>query len=173
MAHNNPTKPPTEEQTIGWFLDPVMKKTYDSVHANCTMNLLEGDLTFAKVVKLYTPTTLVVVAEETATTAYAPPNPPHPHATTSVAQKEREKALADKKVKGKANHLPPEPRTYVPTVVVAITMRAPATNESQTRNQKPQRLTNKPFKTFSSTRPSWNSLNLFSLSSHLSTVKHY
>ena len=54
MAHNNPTKPPTEEQKIDWFLDSVTEKTYDSVHANCTMNLLEGDLTFAKVIKLYT-----------------------------------------------------------------------------------------------------------------------
>jgi hypothetical protein len=54
MAHNNPTKPPTEEQKIDWFLDSVTEKSYDSVYANCTMNLLEGDLTFAKVIKLYT-----------------------------------------------------------------------------------------------------------------------
>ncbi len=54
MAHNNPTKPPTEENKIDWFLDSVTEKTYDSVHATCTDKLLEGDLTFAKVVKLYT-----------------------------------------------------------------------------------------------------------------------
>jgi hypothetical protein len=54
MAHNNPTKPPTEEQKIDWFLDSVTEKTYDSVHSTCTDKLLEGDLTFAKVLKLYT-----------------------------------------------------------------------------------------------------------------------
>jgi hypothetical protein len=54
MAHNNPTKPPTEEQKIDWFLDSVTEKTYDSVHSICTDKLLEGDLTFAKVLKLYT-----------------------------------------------------------------------------------------------------------------------
>jgi hypothetical protein len=54
MAHNNPTKPPTEEQKIGWFLGSVTEKTYDSVHSTCTDKLLEGDLTFAKVLKLYT-----------------------------------------------------------------------------------------------------------------------
>jgi hypothetical protein len=54
MAHNNPTKPPTEEHKIDWFLDSVTEKTYDSVHATCTDKLLEGELTFAKVVKLYT-----------------------------------------------------------------------------------------------------------------------
>jgi hypothetical protein len=54
MAHNNPTKPPTEERKIDWFLDSVTEKTYDSVHLTCTDKLLEGDLTFAKVLKLYT-----------------------------------------------------------------------------------------------------------------------
>ena len=54
MAHNNPTKPPTEEQKIDWFLDSVTERTYDSVHANCTDKLLEGNLTFAKMLKLYT-----------------------------------------------------------------------------------------------------------------------
>ena len=54
MAHNNPTKPPTEEHKIDWFLDSVTERTYDSVHATCTDKLLEGDLTFAKVLKLYT-----------------------------------------------------------------------------------------------------------------------
>ncbi len=54
MAHNNPTKPPTEEEKIDWFLDSVTEKTYDSVHSTCTDKLLEGGLTFAKVLKLYT-----------------------------------------------------------------------------------------------------------------------
>ncbi len=54
MAHNNPSEQPTQEQKIDWFLDSVTEKTYDSVHTNCTMKLLEGDLTFAKVIKLYT-----------------------------------------------------------------------------------------------------------------------
>jgi hypothetical protein len=54
MAHNNPDKPPTDEKKIDWFLDSVTEKTYDSVHATCTDKLLDGDLTFAKVIKLYT-----------------------------------------------------------------------------------------------------------------------
>jgi hypothetical protein len=54
MAHNNPTTPLTDENKIDWFLDSVTEKAYDSVHATCTDKLLEGDLTFAKVVKLYT-----------------------------------------------------------------------------------------------------------------------
>ena len=48
MAHNNPSKPPTEEQKIDWFLESDTERTYDSVHATCTDKLLEGDLTFAK-----------------------------------------------------------------------------------------------------------------------------
>jgi hypothetical protein len=35
-------------------LDSVTEKTYASVHSTCTDKLLEGDLTFAKVLKLYT-----------------------------------------------------------------------------------------------------------------------
>jgi hypothetical protein len=54
MAHNNPDKPPTDEKKIDWFLKSVTEKTYDSVHATCTDKLLDGDLTFAKVIKLYT-----------------------------------------------------------------------------------------------------------------------
>jgi hypothetical protein len=54
LAHNNPTKPPTDEQKVDWFLDSVTEKTYDSVHATCTDKLLDGDLSFAKVIKLYT-----------------------------------------------------------------------------------------------------------------------
>ena len=54
MAHNNPHKPPTDEQKIDWFLESVTERTYDSVHAACTDKLLDGDLTYAKVIKLYT-----------------------------------------------------------------------------------------------------------------------
>ncbi len=54
LAHNNPNKPPTDEQKVDWFLDSVTEKTYDSVHATCTDKLLDGDLSFAKVIKLYT-----------------------------------------------------------------------------------------------------------------------
>ncbi len=54
MAHNNPDKPPTDEKKIDWVLESVTEKTYDSVHATCTDKLLDGDLTFAKVIKLYT-----------------------------------------------------------------------------------------------------------------------
>ena len=54
MAHNNPVNPPTEEQRIDWFLDTVHERTYDSVHASCVDAHLEGKLTFAKLVKLYT-----------------------------------------------------------------------------------------------------------------------
>ena len=54
MAHNNPTTPPTDENKIDWFLDSVTEKAYDSVHATCSDKLLEGELTFAKAVKLYT-----------------------------------------------------------------------------------------------------------------------
>jgi hypothetical protein len=54
LAHNNPTKSPTDEQKVDWFLDSVTEKTYDSVHATCTNKLLDGDLSFAKVIKLYT-----------------------------------------------------------------------------------------------------------------------
>ncbi len=63
MAHNNPTKPPTEEQKIDWLLDSVTEKTYDSVHSTCTDKLLfVGDLTFAKVLKLTTPPPFAVPA---------------------------------------------------------------------------------------------------------------
>ncbi len=54
MAHNNPSKPPTEEEKIDWFLASVTERTYDSVHTSCTDKQLEGTLTFAKVIKLYT-----------------------------------------------------------------------------------------------------------------------
>ncbi len=56
MAHNNPNKPPTDEEKVDWFLDSVTEKAYDSVHANCTDKQLEGTLTFARVIKLYTRT---------------------------------------------------------------------------------------------------------------------
>ncbi len=54
MAHNNPGKTPTDEQKVEWFLDSVTKKTYDSVYSTCTDKLLDGDLSFAKTIKLYT-----------------------------------------------------------------------------------------------------------------------
>ncbi len=55
LAHNNPGKPPpTDEQKVEWFLDSVTEKTYDSVHSTCTDKLLDGDLSFAKTIKLYT-----------------------------------------------------------------------------------------------------------------------
>ena len=54
MAHNDPLHPPTDEQKVDWFLDSVTEKTYDSVHTNCTDKQLDGTLTFARVVKLYT-----------------------------------------------------------------------------------------------------------------------
>ena len=54
MAHNNPNKPPTDEEKIDWFLASVTEKTYDSAHANCTDKQLDGTLTFARVVKFYT-----------------------------------------------------------------------------------------------------------------------
>ena len=54
MAHNSPTKPPTDEEKVDWFLNSVTEKTYDSVHAGCTDKQLDGTLTFARVVKLYT-----------------------------------------------------------------------------------------------------------------------
>ena len=41
MAHNNPNKPPTDEEKVDWFLDSVTEKVYDSVHANCTDKQLE------------------------------------------------------------------------------------------------------------------------------------
>ncbi len=51
MAHNNPTKPPTDEEKVDWFLASVKYRAYDSVHANCTDKQLEGTLTFARVIK--------------------------------------------------------------------------------------------------------------------------
>jgi hypothetical protein len=54
MAHSNPDKPPTDEDKVEWFLESVTEKTYDSVHAGCTEKQLDGTLTFARVVKLYT-----------------------------------------------------------------------------------------------------------------------
>ena len=54
LAHNNPADPPTEEERIDWFLDTVNERTYESVHASCVDKHLEGTLTFAKLVKMYT-----------------------------------------------------------------------------------------------------------------------
>ena len=54
MAHNNPLKPPTDEEKVDWFLPSVTEKNYDSVHASCSDKQLDGTLTFARLVKLYT-----------------------------------------------------------------------------------------------------------------------
>ncbi len=45
---------PTDEDKVDWFFASVTEKTYDSVHASCTDKQLDGTLTFARVVKLYT-----------------------------------------------------------------------------------------------------------------------
>jgi hypothetical protein len=55
MAHNNSTKPPTDEEKVNWFLASVKDRAYDSVHANCTDKQLEGTLTFARVIKFFYP----------------------------------------------------------------------------------------------------------------------
>jgi hypothetical protein len=55
MAHNNPTKLPTDEEKVDWFLASVKDRACNSVHANCTDKQLEGTLTFARVIiKFYT-----------------------------------------------------------------------------------------------------------------------
>jgi hypothetical protein len=54
MNHNNPSKPPTDEEKVDWFLASVKDRAYDSVNANCTDKQLEGTLTFARVIKFYT-----------------------------------------------------------------------------------------------------------------------
>jgi hypothetical protein len=54
MAHNNPTKPPTDEEKVDWFLASVKDRAHDSVHANCTDKQLEGTLTFTRLIKFYT-----------------------------------------------------------------------------------------------------------------------
>jgi hypothetical protein len=47
-------KTPDEEQKIDWFLASVHEHTYDATHAHCTNKLLEGDLTYAMLIKMYT-----------------------------------------------------------------------------------------------------------------------
>ncbi len=47
-------KTPDEEQKIDWFLDSVHEHTYAATHAHCTNKLLEGDLTYAMLIKMYT-----------------------------------------------------------------------------------------------------------------------
>ncbi len=54
MVHNRPHQLPTQEHKIDWFLDTVKEHTYESVHASCVDAHIEGTLTFAKLVKLYT-----------------------------------------------------------------------------------------------------------------------
>ena len=47
-------KTPDEEQKIDWFLDSVHEHTYAATHAHCTNKMLEGDLTYAMLIKMYT-----------------------------------------------------------------------------------------------------------------------
>jgi hypothetical protein len=47
-------KTPDEEQKIDWFLASVHEHTYAATHAHCTNKLLEGDLTYAMLIKMYT-----------------------------------------------------------------------------------------------------------------------
>jgi hypothetical protein len=47
-------KAPDEEQKIDWFLDSVHEHTYAATHAHCTNKMLEGDLTYAMLIKMYT-----------------------------------------------------------------------------------------------------------------------
>jgi hypothetical protein len=54
MTHNNPSKPPTDEEKVDRFLASVKDRAYDSVNANCTDKQIEGTLTFARVIKFYT-----------------------------------------------------------------------------------------------------------------------
>ncbi len=54
IAHNDLNKPPTDEDKVDWSLASVTEKTYDSVHASYTDKQLDGVVTFARVVKLYT-----------------------------------------------------------------------------------------------------------------------
>ena len=47
-------KTPDEEQKIDWFLASVHEHTYAATHAHCTNKLLEGNLTYAMLIKMYT-----------------------------------------------------------------------------------------------------------------------
>ena len=47
-------KAPDEEQKIDWFLASVHEHTYAATHAHCTNKMLEGDLTYAMLIKMYT-----------------------------------------------------------------------------------------------------------------------
>ena len=47
-------KTPDEEQKIDWFLASVHEHTYAATHAHCTNKMLEGDLTYAMLIKMYT-----------------------------------------------------------------------------------------------------------------------
>jgi hypothetical protein len=47
-------KTPEEEQKIDWFLASLHEHTYAATHAHCTKKLLEGDLTYAMLIKMYT-----------------------------------------------------------------------------------------------------------------------
>jgi hypothetical protein len=47
-------KTPDDEQKIDWFMASVHEHIYDATHAHCTNKLLEGDLTYAMLIKMYT-----------------------------------------------------------------------------------------------------------------------
>jgi hypothetical protein len=47
-------KAPDEEQKIDWFLASEHEHTYAATHAHCTNKLLEGNLTYAMLIKMYT-----------------------------------------------------------------------------------------------------------------------
>jgi hypothetical protein len=45
---------PDEEQKMDWFMQSVHERIYEATRANCTNLMLEDNLTFGKIVKLYT-----------------------------------------------------------------------------------------------------------------------
>ena len=45
---------PEQEEKIDWFLASVHEKTYEAMHAHCINLQLQGTLTFAQLIKLYT-----------------------------------------------------------------------------------------------------------------------
>jgi hypothetical protein len=47
-------KTPDKEQKIDWFLASVHEHTYNATHAHCTNKLLEGELTYAQLIRIYT-----------------------------------------------------------------------------------------------------------------------
>jgi hypothetical protein len=45
---------PEQEEKIDWFLASVHERTYEAMHAHCINLQLQGTLTFAQLIKLYT-----------------------------------------------------------------------------------------------------------------------